>query len=122
MNWNLPSSDKPKQRYVIHCDFCGFHKFTDGTDVKLVEIVRSPTPRGIPKLVPDGKGGKKTETPKPMPRSKQFKCPSCGRGVTSRVTNVKFQGKPNEQKIDTSGREAGPFGQSLSGDPPPRVE
>lgn len=111
----LREKPKPKQSYALHCD-CGFHRVTDGTDFKLVEIKQAPIPRGIPTLE-DGK----IKTPDPEERPKKFKCPKCGRGVTARKSNVKViphlvEKKDDEKKSKPTGREVSTFGRAVSPD------
>lgn len=110
----LKDDNKPKQSYALHCD-CGFHKTTDGTDFKLVEIKQSPTPSGLPVLL-DGK----IVTPPIHPRAKKFKCPKCGRGITARKSNVKIiphlLEKENDDEGESTGCKTSTFGRAISPD------
>lgn len=73
-----------KVTYQIHCDACGFHRFTDGSDVKLVEIPRSHVQKKVP-ILSNGK----IISPKPIQQSKMFKCPQCGRGIVAKTSKTK---------------------------------
>ncbi len=73
--------------YRIACDACGFKKTTDGTEVGLREVPRSPIQGRIPTLK-DGKTQKGTT----MNQPKAFKCPGCGRQI--RAVAVKEPPKP----------------------------
>jgi len=111
----LKENKQQRQAYALHCD-CGFHRVTDGTDFKLVEIKQAPVPTGIP-FMENGK----IVTPKTNARPKKFKCPKCGRGVTARKSNVKaiphiVEKKENDEEDQSSGREASPFGRAISPD------
>lgn len=70
--------------YILHCDFCGYKRFTDGTDVAdLVSYKESNIPGGVPYIDPVSK---KIVNPKSFARSKKFKCPKCGRIISARKT------------------------------------
>lgn len=89
----LNEDSKPREKYFVHCDYCGFHKLTTGTDIELKEIPNVPVPAGAPKLI-----DKKIIIPKARPQLKKFKCPTCGRGITPRKSNMKKPETENEQK------------------------
>lgn len=95
-------------KYVIHCDACGSNTVVGDTNVKMVEIKVAPIPGGIPTY---NEELKKTETRKPLPRPKMFKCPKCGRGATARAYTVAEskheEEKKNEKETRTHGRETG---------------
>lgn len=89
--------------YRLYCDFCGYNRWTDGTDIKdLVPYKRSPVPTGIPKYDPISK---KTTTKAPINLPKQFKCPKCGRLITPRRQSVgqteSVEEKKNEENPNT---------------------
>ncbi len=70
------------KQYIMYCEFCGFKRITDGTDVQdLVPYKESNIPGGVPYLDPVTK---KVVTPKSFARNKKFKCPKCGRLITAR--------------------------------------
>jgi len=71
--------------YRFYCDFCGYKRTTDGSDVQdLVAVKQSPVPAGVPYLDPVTQ---KLVTPKPFNRAKKFKCPNCGRVITAHKVN-----------------------------------
>lgn len=80
----LSEDSQPRDKYFVHCDACGFHLLTTGTDICLSEIPTVPVPSGIPKLVDN-----KIITPKPKPQLKKFKCPDCGRGIIPKKSHMK---------------------------------
>ena len=87
--------------YRLYCDFCGYNRWTDGTDIQdLKPYKRAAIPTGIPKydLV-----AKRTNTKTPINLPKQFKCPKCGRLITPRKYS---EGEVNEEDKNT-GSETG---------------
>lgn len=68
-----------KRTYQLYCEYCNWKKITDGTDVDLYEISRSPIPGGVPK-----KDSVTNETiaPKIVNQPKLLRCPRCGMSVT----------------------------------------
>lgn len=113
---HLDNQKNPAPCYALHCDACGFHKVTDGTDCKLVEMKVSPIQRTLPSLANQA-------TSQDSPRSKMFKCPKCGRGITAKKSNVKViphiqQENKNEQESEDNdtGRQTGSFGRAISPD------
>lgn len=70
------------KNYQFYCDYCGYKRLTDGSDVQdLVPVKQCPVPAGVPYLDPVTK---KIVTPKAFNRPKKFKCPKCGRVITAR--------------------------------------
>ncbi len=68
--------------YQLYCDFCGYKRISDGSDVKdLREVKTSPIPGGIPFIDPLTK---KVVAPKSSSQRKRFKCPKCGRSIMAR--------------------------------------
>lgn len=68
--------------YRLFCEICNYKRITDGSDVDdLKELKISPIPGGIPVI---NKLNGKVETPKPIKRIKQFRCPKCGRVLIPR--------------------------------------
>ncbi len=107
--------------YQLYCDYCGYKRITDGSDIHdLREIITSPIPGGTPQLKP---AEKKAVTPilhapaevtngtiisKSIPQRKKFKCPKCGRVVMAR------QIQRTEHETDNlDGREASTQGPSF---------
>jgi len=79
--------------YQFYCDFCGYKRMTDGSDIQdLVPVKQSPIPAGVPYLDPVTK---KTVTPKSYNRPKKFKCPQCGRVISARKINME---QTNDEK------------------------
>jgi len=65
-----------KKIYVLHCNKCNYKRFTDGTDLDdLIVVKRSTIPRAIPKI--DPMTGKAAVAPD-LKRQKFYKCPKCG--------------------------------------------
>lgn len=99
--------------YILHCDTCGFHKKTDGSDIELIEIKRTQIQGGIPKIQ-DGK----TIPPKYIEKSKMFHCPKCGKGIVAHICNIpimKHEEENDNQKNNITRCETSPFGQTLPG-------
>jgi DNA-directed RNA polymerase subunit RPC12/RpoP len=97
--------------YLLHCQYCGYKRLTDGSDVKdLIEVKTSPIMTSIPVLDP---ATGKTIAAKFKDQKKRFKCPKCGRIVFPK--NLK--GKWNEQDNDT-GHQRGDEGPEIQGKSP----
>jgi predicted RNA-binding Zn-ribbon protein involved in translation (DUF1610 family) len=110
--------------YQLYCDYCGYKRITDGSDVQdLREIKTSPVPGGVPQLDPLAK---KTVVvalhqpavessgqivPKPSSQRKKFKCPKCGRVIMARQIQ-KTEHIPNETD-QFDGSETGSTGLSF---------
>ena len=154
-------STKTVKRWLLYCEPCSFKKIileNDSTD-DLTEIPLAKTPGGSPTM--DEKG-KKTVVPSAdgltppvemheikshpgIERNKMFKCPQCGRGVTSKklpdlyVKSIqaeedlkqkvqdeerkKLQEKriADEEENLIAGREAGIAGREVQRKPPKRT-
>ena len=77
------------RQYRFFCEYCNWRLVTNGTDAAakaLVEMVVALVPGGSPKIDPETK---KVVIPKSKKQRKRFKCPSCGRGVTPQIIQVK---------------------------------
>jgi len=86
------------RKYVLYCEPCNFKKILDKPeDEDLIEIKKSMVPGGYPKL--DIESGE-TKNRENLKRSKQYKCPKCGRGVTIKRYNVPI-GRKNDKKDKT---------------------
>lgn len=85
--------------YKLHCEICGHNVVTDGTNIKLVEYKRSRIQKEIPKLDPaTGKTVESTWLNLP----KKYKCPKCGRLISSR----KMKEEPVEDKTKSNSDES----------------
>ncbi len=90
--------------YLLYCQYCGYKKITDGSDVKLTEIKTSPTMVTIPTLDPLTH---KTIDAKFKNQKKRFKCPGCGRVIfpkklkddTTTSNNIGYQTGDEGSKI-----------------------
>lgn len=83
--------------YQFYCDYCGYKRITNGTDIQdLTQVKQSPIPRGVPVIDPTAPKttnpilGEQPEissnikTPDSIKRKKRFKCPGCGRLIAAR--------------------------------------
>lgn len=98
--------------YQLYCDFCGYKRITEGTDVNdLKEIKTSSIQKGIPVLDPIAKKIMSAEIgqpaqvatgiiqPKTMKQKKKFKCPGCGKVIMARKL-LENSGEDQEPKIN----------------------
>lgn len=95
--------------YRLHCEICGYNLITDGSNVQLVEYKRSKIQKELPKLDPTtGKTAKQEEKDAWITLPKKYKCPKCGRLISSR----KFQEPELEDKTkDINDKDINPRGQ-----------
>jgi len=93
--------NKEPRPYVIHCDYCSYHKVISkntNNDIKLVEIKNASVQKNIPRL----ENGQVIQSDS-ISRLKKYKCPGCGRGVTAREYIVKLI--PQIEKATENGEE-----------------
>jgi hypothetical protein len=101
------------KNYQLYCDFCGYKRLSDGSDVQdLIQVKNAPIPCGTPYLDPAGV----LVVPKPKPQQKKFKCPSCGRAIKAKkISSIEPVEKVENETDYTPGRET-----STAGQPVPR--
>lgn len=71
--------------YRLYCEICNYSTITDGIDIKLVEYKRSSVQKSL------------SEPGEFLTLPKKFKCPKCGRLLTSKQIKVESDKKVNEQ-------------------------
>lgn len=83
--------------YVVYCEPCGYKRLVeDPLHVGLPQIQTSKVPGRIPVLDPETKKTTVFDHITPMPK---YRCPSCGRAVTLRKSNIP-KDKPNAPQQD----------------------
>jgi predicted RNA-binding Zn-ribbon protein involved in translation (DUF1610 family) len=90
------------KEYYFYCDFCGYKRKTDGTDIHdLIPIGRSPLMISPPKL---DSVTKEHIPAKFKAQLKMFKCPNCGRAISPKKvkTNVKKESEDYPSGHQTS--------------------
>ena len=92
-------------KYQFFCTTCSYKRFSDGTDVKdLVMLKSSPIPAGSPYIDPLTK---KIVTPKPISPLKKFKCPKCGNiikpKILEEIKNADVKNNVNGSETSTEG-------------------
>jgi len=79
--------EKKKQtknkRLIVYCEPCGYKQIIiEDSDIDLNEIPLADVPGGAPRL---NLVTKKTVDRKSLSRNKTYKCPKCGRGISSKA-------------------------------------
>ncbi len=110
--------------YQLYCEYCGYKRITDGSDVQDLRAVKTaPVPGGSPQIDPNAKKVVKTGlhqpadvtsgtfVPKAMLQRKRFKCPKCGRVIMARQIQ-KTEHEPDETN-QSDGSETGTQGLSF---------
>lgn len=105
--------------YRLNCEICGFNLYSEDTNIKLVEYKRSKIQGEIPKLDPEtgkisGVPKLNSETseltyPKMISLPKKYKCPKCGRLLSSRKMKETPIETKNDNEQDINKRGAGGF-------------
>jgi hypothetical protein len=88
--------------YQLFCNNCSWKQLTNGSDVGLVEVKRSPVPGGAPKIDPVTN---KVVEPKIKKRVKLFRCPKCGLGITPRIIKDPQAAIDDKKKIEETLKE-----------------
>jgi DNA-directed RNA polymerase subunit M/transcription elongation factor TFIIS len=102
-------------KYVFYCEHCNYKKYTDGTDLSDVKLIKSsPVQTKIPYYDPVQK---KTIIPEAREQPKKMKCPKCGHLITVKKNNVPTEPQPVVKEDQSDGSEASPTGFPLSGEP-----
>lgn len=98
------SKQTNNKRWIVYCEPCGYKQIvTEDLDVDLNEIPLADIPGGAPRL---NLVTKKIVERKSVSRNKTYKCPKCGRGISSKtLPEVYTKTIKEREKLEEKERE-----------------